>query len=255
MGRFDILKGDNNVKEKTQNKRRNKKPKQKQQNQQNQQSSQSNNKETLQQELRPVKEEELRPVKEEEVMQEKSNPSSTISPWVLAMQKRKAEEDEAKKYVINENDPKYWNGVKWVGPMFLKSEHSKTIPEFNKNRLCSTHIVFHGKTKYSRNGKVWYDTWEETFSKNQLEAIKTQEAYEYHSNCCKVLGEYCDKLETESLNYYLETGEMDEFAKARLDRLEYEKYAEQFETTEEELETNSNSDDYDSDYLEDDEYN
>lgn len=243
MGRFDILKGDNNVKEKTQNKRRNKKPKQKQQSSQNQQSSQSNNKETPQQELRPVKEE------------KESNPIPTISPWVLAMQKRKAEEDEAKKYVINENDPKYWNGVKWIGPMFLKSEHSKTIPESNKNRLCSTHIVFHGKTKYSRNGKIWYDTWEETFSKNQLEAIKDLEAYEYHHNCCKVLDEYCDKLETESLNYYLETGEMDEYAKARLDRLEYEKYAEQFEITEEELETNSNSDDYDSDYLEDDYYN
>ena len=173
------------------------------------------------------------------------------------MQKRKAEEDESKKYVINENNPKYWNGAKWNGPMFIKSENNKRITHYNHNELRSAHVIFHGKIKYSRNGKIWYDKWEETFSNNQLEAIKNQEAYEYHDNCCKVLEKYYNQLERESLNYYLETGEMDEYTKAKLNRLEYEKYAEKFEITEEELDTNSYSDEYEneSDYLEDDEYN
>jgi DNA repair exonuclease SbcCD ATPase subunit len=246
MGRFDVLKCDNSVKEKTQKKRKKEKSNQKSQ------QLKEEEQDTIKQEQDTIKQE------QDTIKQEQDNPPPTkpiISPWVLAMQKRKAEEDETTKYIINENDPKYWNGVKWIGPMFLKSEYSKTIPDSSKSELCSTHIVFRGKTKYSRNGKVWYDTWDDTFSKNQLQSIKNIEAYEYHRNCCKVLGEYCDKLETQSLNYYLETGEMDEYTKAQLDRLEYEKYAEQFEMTEEELEINSNSDEYESDYLEDDDYN
>ena len=69
------------------------------------------------------------------------------------------------------------------------------------------------------------------------------------------LDNYCNKLENESINYYIETGELDEYAKARLEHIQYEKYAEQFEIVEQD-DDNSLTDevDEDEDYLED-EYN
>ena len=58
-----------------------------------------------------------------------------------------------------------------------------------------------------------------------------------------------EKYITESKQHYMETGELDFFAEAQLDRLDYEKYAEQFEISED-----INDEEIDSDEYLDDEY-
>ena len=66
----------------------------------------------------------------------------------------------------------------------------------------------------------------------------------------RILEEYGKILRNESDNYYEETGELDGYAIAYMERIAYEKYAEQFdiEAEAEHLEDAMDSDDY----LEDD---
>ena len=58
------------------------------------------------------------------------------------------------------------------------------------------------------------------------------------------LEDLSDKYINESNNYFLETGELDLFAEAQLDRIAYEKYAEQFEINEDMTEEEMDSDEY-----------
>ena len=189
-----------------------------------------------------------------------STSTTTESRWVLAMKKR--EQEEKCKNIINENHPKYWDGARWRGPMFIrgsyKGNYNKRVnrnvvngKNYENNR--SSFLFFHNKIEYSRNDNDWHDSWTNTFTQQQLEKLKQQEAREYHVNCCKVLEQYGNRLEKESNDYYNETGELDEFAKAQVQRMQYEKYAEQFEVVEQDDE-NSLSEDYmdDEEYLEDD---
>ena len=66
----------------------------------------------------------------------------------------------------------------------------------------------------------------------------------------RILEEYKNTLEEEAEKYYEETGELNGYANAYLERIEYEKYAEQFNN---EMPLEDNEDELDSDeYLEDD---
>ena len=256
MGRFDVLKG-NNTPEKKENRRRQKRT---------QTSVCTSTKESSASASTSTKEPSASTSTKESSASTSTKESSaststtTESRWVLAMKKR--EQEEKCKNIINENHPKYWDGARWRGPMFIrgsyKGNYNKRVnrnvvngKNYEDNR--SSFLFFHNKIEYSRNDNDWHDSWTNTFTQQQLEKLKQQEAREYHVNCCKVLEQYGNRLEKESNNYYNETGELDEFAKAQVQRMQYEKYAEQFEVVEQDDE-NSLSEDYmdDEEYLEDD---
>ena len=47
------------------------------------------------------------------------------SEWIKRISIRKAKENS----VINLNDPKFWNGLKWTGPMFIRANKMSTDTE------------------------------------------------------------------------------------------------------------------------------
>lgn len=171
-------------------------------------------------------------------------PQAKESCWIQAIKKRE-EEDKKHADLINQSDPKYWRGANWIGPMLIRQKQfpnswypyvgigtdtatTATAKETSDKNQASSFIFPHGDTEYSRNGTRWYKTWEETFSSEQLFRIKYEEdeteLYEMANN----INEYYTQLEKESDRYFEEYGRLDDLAIAKLDRMEYEQYAEQF---------------------------
>ena len=111
-------------------------------------------------------------------------------------------------------------------------------------------MIPHSGTEYSRDGTNWYKSWNDTFTQDQLQAMEDEKHEKMLERWSQSLEEIYERQRLESERYYYETGELDEFAKAELDRIEYEKYAEQFEIYEDEEEevVEEESDEY----LEDD---
>ena len=157
--------------------------------------------------------------------------------WLKAIKKRE-EDDKKNADLINQSDPKYWRGVNWIGPMLVRQKQFPnswypyvgidSASDTNAKNQASSFIFPHGDTEYSRNGTKWYKSWEETFSSEQLFRIKCEEdeteLYEMANN----INEYYAQLEKESDKYFEEYGKLDDLAIAKLDRMEYEQYAEQF---------------------------
>ncbi len=178
-------------------------------------------------------------------------PQAKESCWLKAIKKRE-EDDKKNTDLINQSDPKYWRGVNWIGPMLVRQKQFPnswypyvgvdTTDTRAKNQ-ASSFIFPHGDTEYSRNGTRWYKSWEETFSSEQLFRIKCEEheteLYEMANN----INEYYAQLEKESDKYFEEYGKMDDLAIAKMDRMEYEQYAEQFIYEEEYDETEEDVDD------------
>jgi hypothetical protein len=166
-------------------------------------------------------------------------PQAKESCWLQAIKKRE-EEDKKNADLINQSDPKYWRGVNWIGPMLVRQKkfpnswypyvgirtESDTSVNTNAKSQASSFIFPHGDTEYSRDGKRWYKSWDETFSSEQLFRIKYEEEetelYEIVNN----MSEYYTMLENESNKYFEEYGKLDDLAIAKLDRIEYENYAE-----------------------------
>lgn len=179
-------------------------------------------------------------------------PPAKESCWLKAIKKRE-EEDKKNSDLINQSDPKYWRGVNWIGPMLVRQKQFPnswypyvgidTATDTRAKNQASSFIFPHGDTEYSRNGTRWYKSWEETFSSEQLFRIKYEEdeteLYEMANN----INEYYAQLEKESDKYFEEYGKMDDLAIAKLDRMEYEQYAEQFIYEEEYDETEEDVDD------------
>jgi hypothetical protein len=173
--------------------------------------------------------------------------------WVQAIKKRE-ESDKKNADLINQSDPKYWRGVNWIGPMLVRQKQfpNSWYPyvgsDTSVKSQASSFIFPHGNTEYSRNGTRWYKSWEETFSSEQLFRIKYEEEetelYEMANN----INEYYARLEKESDKYFEEYGKLDDLAIAKLDRMEYEDYAEQFIYEEEYDET---EEDVDTEYISD----
>jgi hypothetical protein len=172
--------------------------------------------------------------------------------WLKAIKKRE-EDDKKNADLINQSDPKYWRGVNWIGPMLVRQKQFPnswypyvgidSASDTSSKNQASSFIFPHGDTEYSRNGTKWYKSWEETFSSEQLFRIKCEEEetelYEMANN----INEYYAQLEKESDKYFEEYGKLDDLAIAKLDRMEYEQYAEQFIYEEEYDETEEDVDD------------
>jgi hypothetical protein len=178
----------------------------------------------------------------------------TESSWQNAMKQRQEEEERIKEGTINQNDPKYWRGATWIGPMLIRQKNYPEswykYMEAASSGYASSYMCPFRETEYSRDGATWYPSWNETFSDSQLLGIEYEEEEEYKMEQDRILEEYGQILRNESDNYYEETGELDGYAIAYMERIAYEKYAEQFdiEAEAEHLEDAMDSDDY----LEDD---
>lgn len=176
------------------------------------------------------------------------------SSWQNAMKQREEEENRIKEGSINQHDPKYWRGATWTGPMLIRQNNYpdswyKYIDKAVKGHASSYLFPFR-ETEYSRDGENWYSSWNDTFSEEQLQRIEYEEEEQYKMEQYRILEEYGDRLEEEAEKYYAETGELNGYAIAYLERMEYEKYAEEFDK---EMPLEENEDDIDSDdYLEDD---
>ena len=158
-------------------------------------------------------------------------------------------------FIININDPKYWKGAKWIGPIIMRQNYSK---DEKKNRTDMTRIQqknvsafivpFRG-IEYSRDGENWFNELDKTFTEEELDNIKKEEEKEMMEEWYNYLENLSNKYINESRINYYETGELDFFAQAQQNRIEYERYAEQFEVTAEENEEDIESDEYlDDDY-------
>jgi len=143
-------------------------------------------------------------------------------------------------------------GSRWTGYMMIRQRPYDRATA-TADGVVPLHPPNRHRYEYSRDGKTWYDGWEDTFSKSQLEQMRIEEENEYQKRCAGILEEYREyniKKSVQHLNVY---GELDGYALAELDRLAYEEYEKQFEYTDDDVV----DDDYDdgeqfSDYLDDD---
>lgn len=174
--------------------------------------------------------------------------------WLKAIKKRE-DDDKKNADLINQSDPKYWRGVNWIGPMLVRQKQfpNSWYPyvgidsesDTRAKNQASSFIFPHGDTEYSRNGTRWYKSWEETFSSDQLFRIKCEEEERELYEMANNINEYYAQLEKESDKYFEEYGKLDDLAIAKLDRMEYEQYAEQFIYEEEYDETEEDVDEPD----------
>lgn len=191
-----------------------------------------------------------------ELVKTEKKDTPTIQPessWQSAMKQREEEEQRSKEGTINQNDPKYWRGAKWIGPMLIRQ---KSYPdswyqymETASKGHASSYLCPFRETEYSRDGTNWYLSWNETFSETQLQRMEYEEEEEQQFEQSRILEKYRQKLEEESDKYYEEMGELDGYAIARLEHEAYEKYAEQFDI---EIPVEDIDDEDSDDYLEDD---
>tara|TARA_E500000178_G_scaffold308489_1_gene322189 strand:- start:448 stop:1161 length:714 start_codon:yes stop_codon:yes gene_type:complete len=141
--------------------------------------------------------------------------------------------NEAEKKTINVNDPKYWRGDIWIGPIFIKADKYSDRWKNYINKAFKGHassIIFPcNNIKYSRDDKNWFNSFDETFTTSQRDRIKKQENDEELKRFEKALEKIYHKRKQESLEYYYETGELDYFALAEKERMEYEEYLEELE--------------------------
>jgi len=165
-----------------------------------------------------------------------TEPISTESTWIKAMKKR--EEDERNQGIlINQMDPKYWRGATWIGPMLMRQEqHPSDWYEYIETAMrghSNSFIVPSHNIEFSRDGKNWYNSWDETFSDEQLYNIRYEEDEAAYYEIVNILDREYERTRDESYKHYIDTGEWDRNAIAELERIAYEKYAEQFDYVEE----------------------
>ena len=174
--------------------------------------------------------------------------------WLEAI--RQQEENAQNENTINQYDPKYWNGALWIGPMLMRqAEYPADWYVYMENAMKGNALSFlvpYRKTEFSRDGKNWYTSWDNTFTDQQLQQIQEEKEYIISQERMNILEEYRNTQYRISAKYYEETGELDDYTVARLERLAYEKYAEQFEQIEEEEVYDNEELEETDDYLEED---
>ena len=182
-----------------------------------------------------------------------NEPVPVIEPvsWQSSVKEQSMKDKEKNSSCIDENDSKYWCGVRWIGPMMLRQKPSSVTRSVISSPNQSSILVPNKGVEYSRDGVTWYGSWDDTFSEEQLYNIHLDKEREYQEGCANRLNDYRETIIKESRLYYEDTGELDGFAIAELERLEYEEYAKQFDTV---ISSNDDLEDDDEiidDYLED----
>jgi hypothetical protein len=154
------------------------------------------------------------------------------------------------------NNPIYWDGPIWKGPVYLKGnkigENWKKYIE-DASKLSSSIIIPNLKTKWSRDGVNWFNSYDETFSPQHLQAI---EDYKWQIERDKFAArsmELHEKRREESERHYWETGEIDSFMWAEMEHEKYEKYCAALEKEWEEAEKALAEEEKEEEYLEEEE--
>jgi len=159
-----------------------------------------------------------------------TEPQIITSKWKEIIEAKKVEESG----LINQKNPKFWNGPYWIGPLYVKNVHKTPNYNFSKHSISEelrhgTYVLPRDEFKYSRNNKDWYSTREETYFTDEMEKItdfELQKDYnEYIQNC--QLDYQRSKIASEK--YYDETGDLDAFAMEQNRLIEYEIYCEEFD--------------------------
>ena len=151
------------------------------------------------------------------------------SEWIQQIKKKK----EEKTVDININDPRYWNGPLWKGPMFIRETclyDKNNISSQNPN--VSSFIIPRGKIEYSKNGLDWHDSWDNTFTTYQLESIKKHNEQQDSNELFRRMSELHLRRQRESDQLYEDTGELDHFAWAEEESYKYELYCKKIEEEE-----------------------
>jgi hypothetical protein len=148
------------------------------------------------------------------------------------------EEENSGKLMLR--DKNNWRGNIWIGPKFIKAdnfseEHENQIKSY-LNVACknaSSIILPLRKTYYSRNNVDWYESWEKTFTEDELMnmniQVEREEQEDFNKRMIEGLEILYQKRKEESDIYYEETGEVDDFAIAEIEHDNYEKWLEEFE--------------------------
>ena len=174
------------------------------------------------------------------------------SEWLKRIKMRCVKEKER----ININDPNNWKGPYWKGPIFIKSNNilQKGVTYLKRANECnaSTYIIPHRKIEYSKNDIDWYDSWENTFTSDQLQAIERYKEEENMDEFCKRVNDLYERRREESEKHYDETGEYDDFAWAALQGEQYDEYCrkldEEYQEQQTEIEEEYLVDDENDDY-------
>ena len=145
---------------------------------------------------------------------------------------------------INVNDPTNWRGAIWIGPRMVRMRKSNSKMTNKNYSLEGKGYVTPGTViistpypyEHSRDGLNWYKSFKDTFTEEQLDAIRKQEEEEMHDRWCERSNELYEKRRMESLRHYYETGEEDGFMIAERESREYDAYVEKLEREIEEYE-------------------
>jgi hypothetical protein len=183
---------------------------------------------------RKDKKEEVIEKKEEEKKEEVVKPKEE-SEWIKRIKKT----EEYQKPLTDINNPIYWDGPIWKGPVYIKGnkigDNWKKYIE-NANKLSSTIIIPNINTKWSRDGVNWYNSFDETFSPEHLQKIENYKWQKEMEKFAERTMELHERRRAESERYYMETGEIDDFMWAEIEHEKYEKYCAQLEKEWEEAE-------------------
>jgi hypothetical protein len=183
-----------------------------------------------------VKEKPIVNVKEKPIVKEEEPVIKEESEWIKRIKKN----EEKKKEKIDVNDPIYWNGPNWKGPIFLKQEKMKNkwnndnIKLLNEGKV-STVILPCNKIKYSRDDENWYNSYNETFTIKQLNAIREYELQRSYDQLSDRLVALHNQRRNESYLNYEMSGEIDSFMWAEIEHEKYEKYYDKLEKEWEEI--------------------
>jgi len=185
-----------------------------------------------QEEQKQVKQTQVKQTQEEQKQVEEPKKESE---WIKRIKKT----EEKTIPLTDINNPIYWDGPIWKGPVYLKGnkigENWKKYIE-DASKLSSSIIIPNLKTKWSRDGVNWFNSYDETFSPQHLQAI---EDYKWEKEMEKFRirsMELHEKRREESERHYWETGEIDSFMWAEIEHEKYEKYCAALEKEWEEAE-------------------
>ena len=183
----------------------------------------------------------------------KENNNNIESQW-LEIAEKEAENDIKCNHISINNDPKYWKGSHWIGNMLIRSKKTNERCDNNLNKYKKSYLeenqyneynqrITSSRVEYSRDGDKWYNNWDATFSKKQLEAMNDENNNKMINRWSKWIENDYEKRRLESEEHYNDTGEINNFMIAEQEMLEYEEYEKQLEYEDECLEDDESSED------------